>query len=77
MTPPAGNDAPLSCPFCGAAVSSVTTSCTSCPMNTGCGSLCCPRCGYRFVERSAVWDGVAGLLRRITGRATKPAVSGS
>lgn len=49
------------CPICGERVEEGGAACGACPMGRGCGLLCCPRCGYRFAERSASWD----LLSRL------------
>jgi hypothetical protein len=41
-------------------------------MHAGCGTVCCPRCGYSFVEGSAA---VTGLNR--LGRALRRLLTGS
>lgn len=53
------------CPVCGGMLQEQVTSCSRCPMNGGCGMLCCDNCGYETVApRSAVVDFVKGLWKR-------------
>jgi predicted Zn-ribbon and HTH transcriptional regulator len=37
------------------------TKCSACPEFMGCELLCCPNCGYRFVEESKI----VNILRRL------------
>ena len=60
--------APQICPMCGAAVGAGAEACESCPISSGCEVLCCPRCGYRFVERSVIWEFFRSLASRFSGR---------
>ncbi|HET9480648.1 MAG TPA: hypothetical protein VFP98_02740 [Candidatus Polarisedimenticolia bacterium] len=59
-----GGDIPAICPLCGASVGSGAADCAACPLAHGCSTLCCPRCGYRFVERSATLEFLARVWRR-------------
>jgi hypothetical protein len=55
------------CPMCGARVSQDQTACGGCPMSRfghDCTVLCCPRCGYQFVERSGWLESLSRLWRR-------------
>ena len=53
------------CPICGRALSEQVTTCTRCPMNRGCGMLCCENCGYQTVpNRSAVLERLKRLFAR-------------
>lgn len=51
------------CPLCGWGFSEAegAGSCGRCPLGAHCETICCPRCGYSFVERSAT----LGLLSRM------------
>ncbi|HZI93043.1 MAG TPA: hypothetical protein VFE84_02265 [Patescibacteria group bacterium] len=57
------------CPLCGAMVTEDQAACGACPVSKvtgraqGCGVLCCPRCGYRFVERSGWLESLSRLWR--------------
>ena len=43
----------INCPLCGYAFSREESDrCAVCPVNRNCGLICCPGCGYRFVEDS-------------------------
>jgi hypothetical protein len=67
------------CPLCGNRFEEgENTACSACPMGKECGTICCPNCGYQFVERSwivdtwrsfrqAVISGVSGKKSRIDG----------
>jgi hypothetical protein len=61
----------LTCPLCGAPVNPGEAACGACPMSRGCGMICCARCGYRFVERSAVVDWIGRVWRRLQGGAAR------
>jgi len=65
-------DAPaLACPLCGAPVTPGEAACGACPVSRGCGMICCARCGYRFVERSAIVDWIGRVWRRLHGGAQR------
>ncbi len=34
-------------------------------MHGGCGTLCCPGCGYSYAERSATLDGIGRVVRAL------------
>ena len=51
------------CPLCGGTFAE-EGHCRSCPLTAHCRTLCCPNCGYSFVESSGVVD----LLRWVAGR---------
>ena len=54
------------CPLCGGPVSTDGDSCPSgCPMAKKCKMICCPNCGYEFVEDSAIVSGLGRLWKRI------------
>jgi hypothetical protein len=59
--------APRVCPLCGGKIkdSSENEHCPSCPVAKHCKILCCPHCGYEFVEDSAIVSGITGLIRRL------------
>lgn len=54
------------CPLCGGTFAE-ENHCNVCPMNTHCHILCCPHCGYSFVERSSLVDWVRGMVARWRG----------
>jgi NMD protein affecting ribosome stability and mRNA decay len=62
------------CPLCGARVSEDGSVCEGCPVAMvthaprHCGVLCCPRCGYQFVERSSWLESLGRLWRRKDAR---------
>jgi len=56
---------PRTCPLCGAKASFGSSSCAVCPMGSRCEVLCCPNCGYEFVEKSVVYDFFQALFRRL------------
>ncbi|MEE9291710.1 MAG: hypothetical protein V3U83_02155 [Acidobacteriota bacterium] len=49
------------CPLCGGRFAQ-EEHCSICPMTAYCHTVCCPNCGYSFVERSSLLD----LSSRIT-----------
>lgn len=51
--------------MCAAPAADMREACGGCPLARGCAAVCCPRCGYQFVERSATID----LLLRMWGGA--------
>ena len=54
------------CPLCGGAVPSDRSHCArGCPMARNCRILCCPHCGYGFVEDSTVATGIGRLVDRL------------
>lgn len=60
--------ATTSCPLCGRPVPLDRGTCASaCPLARGCRILCCPSCGYEFVEHSALAAGFGRLVRLIRG----------
>lgn len=61
----AGETAPVHCPLCAARIEDSRTRCAACPAGIACESICCPRCGYRFVDRSLTFDFFRGLILRI------------
>jgi Fe2+ transport system protein B len=59
------------CPLCSFRFTSREQSCLPvCPLSSGCMSVCCPRCGYHFVdeERSWVIRGLRQLLQKVRSR---------
>lgn len=44
------------CPLCGLHFAEGAVHCGGCPLNASCGTICCPRCGYEYVDRSATVD---------------------
>ena len=56
------------CPLCGAKASFGSSACAVCPLGSRCEVLCCPNCGYEFVEKSVVYDFFQGLFRRLRRR---------
>ncbi|MFQ5877401.1 MAG: hypothetical protein ACE5JH_06900 [Acidobacteriota bacterium] len=59
------------CPLCGGSFAQ-EEHCSICPMTAYCNTLCCPHCGYAYVERSSVVD----LIRRLFGRRARRARGG-
>lgn len=66
-----------SCPLCGLTFTGAqgAGSCMGCPLGAHCETICCPRCGYSFVERSAtlgflnrMFHSTRGLFHRLTRR---------
>ena len=66
-------DQPEDCPMCAAPAAEMHEACAGCPLAKGCTVLCCPRCGYQFLERSATVNLLVSLWgsarRQLTGRA--------
>jgi hypothetical protein len=54
------------CPLCGGTFAE-ETHCGVCPMTSYCRTLCCPNCGYSFVESSSVVDLVRRVVARLRG----------
>ena len=54
------------CPLCGGEFPAREACAPGCPLGSRCNTLCCPHCGYRFVDerRSAFARVVARLLPR-------------
>ena len=52
------------CPLCGCDFEEGAAHCGGCPLNQACGTVCCPRCGYEFVDRSATVDWLRRMARR-------------
>jgi hypothetical protein len=67
---PAAAAAVRVCPLCGGKIKDASENehCPSCPVAKHCKILCCPHCGYEFVEDSALVSGLTGLFRRLRGR---------
>ena len=58
------------CPLCGFKFEkSAIVKCASCPVNCGKGTLCCPHCGYKYIEKSSTLE----LLKKIIKRRNKHA----
>ena len=55
------------CPLCGGTFAE-EAHCSVCPMSRHCQILCCPHCGYSFVETSTVVTLFRRALRRLRGR---------
>ena len=54
------------CPLCGGTIPADRSRCGGgCPMAMNCRILCCPHCGYGFVEDSIVITGIGRLMRRL------------
>ncbi len=53
------------CPLCGHGFDRGVEMCGGCPMHGGCGTLCCPACGYSYAERSATLDALGRLGRTL------------
>jgi hypothetical protein len=61
------------CPLCGGVVPADRDHCAAgCPLAKGCRVLCCPSCGYEFVEDSAIASGVSRLVGWIRRRNERP-----
>jgi hypothetical protein len=57
------------CPLCGQRFDPEGSSCPSgCPLAGKCKVICCPNCGYEFVEDSAVVSGLGRLWKIIRRR---------
>lgn len=56
------------CPLCGGTFAE-EQHCAICPMTRYCHTLCCPNCGYSYVERSSLVDLVRHLVARLRRRA--------
>ena len=55
----------MNCPLCGAEYTYAEMACHSgCPFNKGCNILCCPHCGYEYIEESYI----VNLFRKIFGK---------
>lgn len=54
------------CPLCGGTVPTDRGRCAGgCPIAKNCRILCCPHCGYGFVEDSAVATGIGRLVQHL------------
>ena len=54
----------MKCPLCGNKFDQAEMACHhGCPFNTACNIICCPNCGYEWVEESAT----VNLFRKIFG----------
>jgi Fe2+ transport system protein FeoA len=55
------------CPLCGHRFEPESHGgCASCPVGSGCGTLCCPACGYTTIDASR--SALVRLWRRLRGR---------
>jgi hypothetical protein len=66
LRPEPSTEAPSArrCPLCGGNVPNEHDHCAgACPFAKNCRILCCPSCGYEFVEDSAVVRGVTRWVR--------------
>jgi hypothetical protein len=64
------------CPLCTHAFDDGREKCSACPMHTGCATICCPNCGYSFVDRSATVSGVTRAARALRRFLRGPAEGG-
>jgi len=57
---------PVTCPLCGTRFDRSAGCTSACPMSSHCITLCCPDCGYRFVDehRSMLARFIERLLPR-------------
>jgi hypothetical protein len=50
------------CPLCGHRFDEgALSACSSCPMSRECATICCPNCGYQFVEHSWIVEKIRAL----------------
>ena len=54
--------------MCAAPAAQMHEACAGCPLAKGCTVLCCPRCGYQFIERSATINLLVSLWARARER---------
>jgi hypothetical protein len=71
-TDPNPGSAAHECPLCRQSFASEDMNChDNCFLGRRCGVLCCPHCGYEFVDTRGVerrFSRLGGFLRRIRGR---------
>ena len=53
----------VTCPLCGQRFSRDCKSCADCLMGGSCDRLCCPSCGYSFVDGES--SAVVGWLKKL------------
>ncbi len=63
------------CPLCGLKFRQGVEHCVACPARSACEVVCCPRCGYQFVERSALIEWIERWWHRLRRAAGKDATS--
>ena len=54
----------MTCPLCQHRFEQAEAGCSRCPLSTNCHVICCPNCGYQFVEHSSIVE----FFRRLTAR---------
>jgi hypothetical protein len=55
----------IKCPLCGYRFNSdLATACKGCPVSGNCDKICCPNCGYGWVESSSIVDSLRKFLKR-------------
>ena len=54
--------------MCAAPAAQMHEACAGCPLAKGCTVLCCARCGYQFIERSATINLLVSLWGSARGR---------
>ncbi len=56
----------VKCPLCGFRFNeeSAKGACSSCPVNSGCGKICCPNCHYSWLETSPMVGGLISLVKK-------------
>jgi len=60
----------MRCPLCGFEFDEIAPQCHStCPMNVGCATVCCPHCGYQMIDERK--SSAAGWLRKLFGHETQ------
>jgi hypothetical protein len=64
------------CPMCAAPAADMHEACAGCPLARGCTVMCCPRCGYQFVERSATIHLLLTLWGSVRRRVAAPGRAG-
>ena len=57
------------CGLCGHGFTHGDRACSSCALGAVCELVKCPRCGYQFPRGSQLFDWLAGMARRLAGRA--------
>lgn len=56
------NEQYVACPLCGTVFDSAALAgCQSCPLQSGCSTVCCPACGYQTI------DAGSSALARLAG----------
>ena len=52
------------CPLCSYSFKVGEAKCGACPMSKGCKIICCPHCGYQWVEESKA----VNLIKKLMGK---------